>query len=346
MRKFTLTFLAIATLVLASSSFAQVRGRGRLQGSVVDKVTGKPIADATVTVSGQSTQPIVVKTSSNGRWAAIGMTTGGWNVDISAPGYETLRGSVNVSETQQSPPIESKLAPSAAKEETPAAVQTTPLIPPDAVAAIKEGQELLGNKGANADEAKANAKKAVADFEKALPQVPTDKPEVKQVRTQLMEVMAQAYYKAGDLPHAVAMLEQMNVVDPWTTPDANVTQRNILLVNLYLENGELDKGKALMEKLPEGSVTDPTVFTNIGILFMNKKNPTDSITYFSKAIALDPKSADGYYYRGLAEAQIKKTADARADFEQVIALAPTSTEASDAKQMLAALPTTTPAKKK
>lgn len=343
MRKFTLTFLAIVALVLASSAFAQVRGKGRLQGDVFDKATGKPIADATVTLAGASTTPIVVKTNSRGHWAALGMVSGSWNIDITAPGYEPLRGTVGISEADErpQPPLQSKLAPSV-KQEEPAAVQTTPLIPPDAVAAIKEGQDLLANKGANADEAKANAKKAVADFEKALPQVPTDKPEVKTVRSQLMEVMAQAYYKAGDLPHAISMLEQMNVTDPWTTPDPNITQRNLLLVNLYLENGDLDKGKALMEKLPEGAVTDPTVFTNIGILFVNKKNPTDAITYFSKAISLDPKSADGYYYRGLAEAQLKKTADARADFEQAIALAPDSENGKDAKQMLAALPTTAP----
>lgn len=348
MRKFTLTLLAIAALVLASSAFAQVRGKGRLQGDVTDKATGKPIADATVTISGASTTPIVTKTNSRGHWAAIGMVSGSWNIDITAPGYETLRGTVGVSEADErpQPPLQSKLAPSVKQEEQPAVVQTTPLIPPDAVAAIKEGQDLLANKGANAEEAKANAQRAVADFEKALPQVPTDKPEVKTVRTQLMEVMAQAYYKAGDLPHAIAMLEQMNAADPWTTPDANVAQRNILLVNLYLEHGDLDKGKALLEKLPEGAVTDPTVYTNIGILFINKKNPTDAITYFSKTISLDPKSVDGYYYRGLAEAQIKKTADARADFEQVVALSPDSTEAKDSKQMLAALPANTPAKKK
>jgi len=347
MRKLTLTFFAIVALMIASSSFAQLRGRGRLQGNVVDKNTGKPIAGATVKISGQSTTPIVTQTNGSGHWAAIGMTSGSWNIDISAPGYETLRGTVGVSEADErpQPPLQSRLAPSVKQEEATAAVQTTPLIPPDAVAAIKEGQDLLNTKGATADETKANAKRAVADFEKALPQVPTDKPEVKDVRTQLMEVMAQAYYKAGDLPHAISMLEQMNVNDPWTTPDANVTQRNLLLVNLYLENGDLDKGKALLEKLPQGAVTDPTAYTNIGILFINKKNPVDAITYFSKAIALDPKSAEGYYYRGLAEAQLKKTADARADFEQVIALSPTSTEANDAKQMLAALPAATTKKK-
>ena len=338
MRKSTMTLFAILALALATGTFAQVRGRGHLQGTVVDKNTGKPIANATVTISGQSTQPIVVKTSSGGRWAAIGMTSGSWNIDIAADGYETIRGTVGVSEAQQSPPIETKLAPSVKQDAPAAAVQTTPLIPPDAVAAIKEGQTLLQTKGATDAETKANAQKAVADFEKAMPQVP-DQAETKDIRKQLAEVMAQAYYKAGDLPKAIATLEQLNVVDPWTTADANLTQRNLLLVNLYLEHGDLDKGNALIEKLPAGSVTDPTVYTNIGILLMNKKKPADSITYFSKAISLDPKSVDGYYYRGLAEAQLHKTVDARADFEQVLALAPADSEqAKDAKQVLASLP--------
>src|SRR5438045_1955510 len=82
MRKLTMTLFAILALALATGTFAQVRGRGHLQGTVVDKNTGKPIANATVTISGQSTQPIVVKTSSGGRWAAIGMTSGSWNIDI------------------------------------------------------------------------------------------------------------------------------------------------------------------------------------------------------------------------------------------------------------------------
>jgi regulator of sirC expression with transglutaminase-like and TPR domain len=53
---------------------------------------------------------------------------------------------------------------------------------------------------------------------------------------------------------------------------------------------------------------------------------------------MEPKSGDAYYYRGLAYAQLKKNAEARADFEQVLALAPDTPEAKDAKAMLAALP--------
>ncbi|MGZ4808968.1 MAG: tetratricopeptide repeat protein, partial [Thermoanaerobaculia bacterium] len=96
--------------------------------------------------------------------------------------------------------------------------------------------------------------------------------------------------------------------------------------------------KALLDKLPAASVTDPNVYINVGILFMNKKNPTEASAYFTKAIGLDAKLAESYYYRGLAEAQLKKIAEARADFQQVIALSPDSPEARDSKQMLDSLP--------
>src|SRR6185436_14565401 len=106
------------------------------------------------------------------------------------------------------------------------------------------------------------------------------------------EVMAQAYYRAGDLPKAIGMLERLNTVDPWSTPDPRLQQRNLLLVNLYLEHGDLAK--------------------------------SNSLSFFNKAIELDANYGASYYYRGLANLQLKKNADARADFQKVIAIAPGS----------------------
>jgi tetratricopeptide (TPR) repeat protein len=328
MRKFTtITTTLLLALIVATGAFAQVRGRGRIQGNVFDKATGKPIADATVTVSGGSTEPIVVKTDSKGHWAALGMTSGSWNVDIVAAGYQTTRGTVAISELQQIPPIKTELA-AEEKQEAAAAVQSSPLVPQAAIDAIKEGQELM---------AASKFKEAVADFEKALPQIPTDKPQVATVRVQLQEVMAQAYYKAGDLKNAIATLERLNAADPWTTPDANQTARQVLLANLYLENSQLDEAKALVAKLPAGAVSDSAVYTNMGIVALNKKKPADAEGYFTKAIDLNPKAADAYYYRGLAKMQQKHDKDAKADFQQVLTLSPDSPEAKDAKTLIAGI---------
>jgi hypothetical protein len=62
MRNSVVAFAALS-LILAAGASAQVRGTGRLQGNVVDKSSGKPIAGAGVTISmaGSSTRPIVTK---------------------------------------------------------------------------------------------------------------------------------------------------------------------------------------------------------------------------------------------------------------------------------------------
>jgi tetratricopeptide (TPR) repeat protein len=325
MRRLTFLVAFILTVAAAITASAQVRGTGRLQGMVTDKATGKPVEGAVVTVGLPSgnTEPIVVKTDAHGHWSALGLVNGQWNIDIVAPGFQTTRGSASVSEMQRQPMIRTQLA-AEVKEEAPApAVAATPLVPKEAADAITEGQELMTQN---------KYKEAVADFEKAYALVPVDKPETKKVHDQLMQVMAQAYYRAGDLPKAIGMLETITAADP-----AN-TAAEVLLANLYLQNGQLDKGKGLLEKLPASAITDPSAYTNVGILFLNKNNPTDAITYFAKAIEMNPKAGDSYYYRGLAYAQLKKNAEARADFEQVLALAPDSPEAKDAKAMLAALP--------
>lgn len=365
MRKLILTTSLILSLFTTITVTAQVRGTGRLQGIVTDKATGKPIAGATVTVtpSSEKTVPIVAKTDQRGRWSALGLTNGNWNIDITADGYETTRGSAAVSELQMAPPIKTAMAPAAVVEEQPVveAPVESPLIPKEAADLITEGQDLLKIKagdvvtrteatgaGASASvshtvtdaDVKENAKRAVANFEKAFPLIPEDKPETGEIRSQLMDVMAQAYYRAGDLPKAISMLERLITVDPFSAPDPRITPRQLLLVNLYLEHGNLEKAKGLLDKLPAGAVTDPTVYVNIGILFMNLQKVSDALTFFTKAIELDPAHSPSYYYRGLANLQSKKNAEARADFQKVIALAPGSSEAGDAKQMLDALAST------
>src|SRR4029077_2148535 len=134
------------SLVIAVAASAQMRGTGRLQGNVVDKNTGKPIAGATITIAlpAGKTQPIVVKSDSRGHWAAIGMTPGVWNVDISASGYVTSGGTANISEVSATPSIKTELEPEI-KQQPPAAadVPSGPSLSPEIVDAIKEGQALL-----------------------------------------------------------------------------------------------------------------------------------------------------------------------------------------------------------
>jgi Flp pilus assembly protein TadD len=331
--------LFIASLVTFVAT-GQIRGKGRLQGSVIDKTTGKPIAGAQVTVSGANTKPIVTKTNAKGQWSALGLVNGTWNVDIEAKGYQTLQGSASISEMQMAPPIRSELVP-VVEAEVP--VETGPTnVPEEVINAVTEAQELLSRAVGDAvsdadatlvtaDMVKANSAKAAGLLETALPQIPTDTEERQRIRIQVQQLLAQAQYKAGNLDKAIATLSALVASDETNHTNA------LLLVNLYLEGGKLTEGKALLEKLPDWAVSDPVVYLNVGILFMNKDSAKDAVTYFDKAIALDAAKPEGYYYRGLAHVQLKDNAAAKADFEKVLELAPNGPEANDARQMLAGL---------
>lgn len=314
MRKFSTVVAAVLMLAMSVPAFAQVRGKGRLQGTVVDKETGKPVAGATISINiaDGSTKPIVVKSNSNGKWSALGMINGAWNVDIDAAGYQPGRyGPVAISELQMLPQMRLELQKLVVEEKAPEPVASEPSIPQEVVDAVNLGQELM---------AAEKYKEAVVEFEKALP-VLADNMALKQVA-------AQAYYKAGDLKNAIAQLDAVTAADPSNSGIA------LLLTNLYLEDGQLDKGRALLAALPPDAISDPTVYVNIGILFMNKENAAEAATYFSKAVDLDMTQAASYYYRGLAYLQSKDTKKAKADFEKVLSLAPDSAEGRDAKELL------------
>lgn len=342
----------IFALLLTHAGDAQVRGKGRLQGVISEKGSGKPVAGATVTISGGNTQPIVVKTNAKGQWSAIGLTSGTWDIDITADGYEAARGTTQISELQMAPPIKSELARKVVEEPVAPAAPAISAVPEAVVAAVNEAQELLriavgdvvtrtdtGADGQStsvshtvtADDVKANSRRAAALIADALPQIPVDTPERQQIRAQLQQLLAQAHYKGGELAKAIEIQRGIFTADESNTANA------LLLVNLYLENGQLPEGRALLEKLPAEAVTDPTVYTNVGILFLNKDSAADAVKYFDRAIALDGTKADGYFYRGLAHVQLKNNDRAKADFQKVVALAPDSAEARDAMQLLAGL---------
>lgn len=316
MRRISTVAAAVLMLLVSTAAIAQVRGKARLQGQIVEEGTGKPVAGAKITVSmaDGSTEPIIVKSNDKGRWSALGLVGGQWNVDIDAEGYQPSRkGPVSVSEVSMMPAMKIEIAKKVVEAEVPASeIKTAPSVPQEAVDAVNAGQDFL---------AAGQYKEAVAELEKALPHLPDN--------MGLKQVLAQAYYKVGELKKAISMLEIVRAADAANTGIA------LLLTNLYLEDGQLDKGRETLAAVPAHEISDPTVYLNIGILFLNKNDPGEATTFFTKAIDLDMSKFEGYYYRGLAHVQNKKLQDAKKDLQKVVELAPDSTEAKDAKEILA-----------
>lgn len=318
MKKSLLVLLSVlfATATMEAQAW---RGNQRLQGTVVDAKTGAPVPNAKVQLRIQKggTGGPDVTSNAQGKWSVLGLATGGWDIDVSANGYNTKQLSISIAEGQRIPPMKIELD---AMEQVAAQPEAAPAeqvkiggieVSADVAAAIEAGNSLLGEQ---------KFKEAVEQYEKAYPVLSNN--------LALKVALARAYYGSGNIKKSVVLLNEAYEIDP-----ANV-QNVMLLAQLLLEDGQLDRGREIIEKLPAGTLTDPTALINIGILLMNKKQPTAAYDYFSKAIGIDANRAESYYYRGLASVQSGKMKEARADLSKVVELAPDSSEAKEAKELL------------
>jgi len=289
----------------------------------VEKGTGKPVPNAKISLriqKGAKGGPDV-KSGPDGKWAVLGMAAGGWNLDVSAPGYETRQLSMSMAEQQRVPTMKVELEPAATsaatdtsggavevpKEEVKIGGQT---VSKDIADAVEAGNTALGAQ---------NYKDAITNYEKASAALPAFLP--------IKFALARAYYGDNQLKKAIEIMDALVKVDPTNA------QNTALLANMLLQDGQMDRAKELIEKLPDGAL-DMNTLLNAGIALMNKKQPGAAVTYFSKAVAMDPKSHLGYYYRGLAYVQQNKGKEAKPDLLKVVELAPDSDEAKEAKEYL------------
>ena len=306
-------FLAAVLVSAATLSGQDWRGKGRMDGHVKD-AEGQPIADAKVELTRDSGAGTSAKTDKKGYWAVMGLIGGKWNVDISAPGYETRKTVMGVQEAGRTPPLEVQLQKSAAPAAVPSEVQQGKDVRAEVTAAVEQGNRLIGEKKYG---------QARAEYEKALAILPDTAP--------LWKGIAQTYHAEGNSAREEESLRKVVQLEPGDT------EAQILLADNLVNQGKVGEGKAILDGLAPGAVRDPAVYTNLAIVFMNKAKPEEARAYMSKAIDLDPALADSYYYRGLASIQAKKAAEAKADFAKYLELAPNGPQAKEVKEMLQAL---------
>jgi Tfp pilus assembly protein PilF len=307
-----LSFLGAALLSAATLSGQDWRGKGRAEGWVKD-ADGQPIADAKVELARESGGGTAAKTDKKGHWAVMGLIGGKWNVDVSATGYETRKTVMGVQEAGRTPPLEVQLQKAAAPAPV-AGVSAGKDVRAEATAAVEQGNRLVGEK---------KYAEARAEYEKALAILPDSAP--------LWKGIAQTYHAEGNGAKEEESLRKVVQLEPGDT------EAQILLADNLANQGKIGEGRAIVDGLAPGSIRDPAVYTNLAIVFMNKGKPEDARAYMTKAIEIDPSLADSYYYRGLANIQAKKTAEAKADFTKYLELAPNGPQAREVKEMLQAL---------
>jgi tetratricopeptide (TPR) repeat protein len=275
---------------------------GRVSGKVTDE-SGKPIEGVVVRGTlAAGGKPMTTKTNNKGDWALGGIAPGTWNIDFEKEGWQTRSVSVPVAEMTSIPPMQVQLKPAVAKAdpniELKAELQNA--------ATLLEQQKYA--------DARAIYESLLAKY----PQV-----------IQLHPMIARTYHGEKNLDKAIEHLRIAAEKDP-----DNVEAR-LLLGNTLVEAGKTDEGKQVLSTIDPAKIADPTVLLNVGITLINQGKAAEALTYFDQAVTRFPAHADGYYYRGVANLQLQKNAEAKADLEKFVGLAsPDAPELAMAKKIL------------
>lgn len=300
--------LLLCILVLPVASVAQEwRGQGRIAGKVTD-ADGSALPGVTVTATlpaSENRGPAPQTTNNKGDWSIGGLAGGTWALDFAKDGYIAKSMTVPVSELGRIPPM------TIALDKKPVVVDPNEVIRDrltEAGALMTTGQF-------------AGARAIYEDLSRQYPTVKQFKP-----------LLARAHHAEGNTVQAIELLKEAVAEDPDTIEVV------VLLGTLLIDNGQLEAGKDVLAKVDASKVTDPTVFVNIAIGLINDRKQADAITWLDKGIATFPKDPNAYYYRGISHLGLGNVAQAKADLEKFVELAPTdSPELPAAKKILAGI---------
>ncbi|MEP6802439.1 MAG: carboxypeptidase regulatory-like domain-containing protein [Acidobacteriota bacterium] len=322
-------------------------GRGRLDGTVVDQ-NGNPVVDAVVQLrlKGEGTD---LKTDKSGKWAVLGINGGAWSIDVSAPGFQTFKTTVQVSEVLRVPMMKIQMVAAVKQEATEASITVGGRkISPETAAAIEKGNVAMraadelskaydacrsapkpGEDSPEAQEACSKSAQSsrsakLIEAQEAFGLALKDLPDNGSILTNL----ELAYYLNGNLDEASKYARQIVAQNPADAPSW------MMIAKVELERGHFDAGKEALSHVPEEKLTDPIPFLNMGILYYNKKRSADAEESFTKAIARRADLSEAYYYRGLARMQGKNNAGAKADFQKYMQMDPKGKDADTVKDIL------------
>jgi hypothetical protein len=106
MRRLAGLVLAIGLLMMPTTVGAQMRGMGRITGTVTDG-SGAPLADVKITARMAGFSGVIDATSDDhGTWALGGIARGEWDVVFEKSGYAPTRAKVTLqAELSRIPPI-------------------------------------------------------------------------------------------------------------------------------------------------------------------------------------------------------------------------------------------------
>lgn len=341
-----LLLLALALLGAAAAQAQAWAGRGRLHGQVTGP-DGKPVQGVTVILrqgvvdnidaANPGPGPDPLTTDKKGKWSMLGLASGEWTILLVKEGYVPAQGPAKVSEGGPVPPLNitlNEIDRAAIAQAQKEAEQSSAA--GEARASLERGNQLLGESrtgGGNEKlkEARAAYMEGLAKLDETQTTDPTAQKAIFDTRLSVLTTVAGIDAELGQTDQALAGLKKVLEQKP---DDPQVLQ---LIIDLLVRAGREADAKEYIARLPAGTKLDPNAYLNMGIKAFNEGEMDKAFEAFDKAVKENPDLADGYYYRGLVWMNRGKKAEAKADLEKFLQLAPDHRYAADAKEFIKSL---------
>jgi tetratricopeptide (TPR) repeat protein len=151
--------------------------------------------------------------------------------------------------------------------------------------------------------------------------------------TAINRAVAFTYGREKNHPEALKYLDAALAANP---NDATLLQ---LAAASAMEVSDYPRAMAYLGRIDEAAQTDPELMVNAAMNLLNRRRSADAVTVLTRVIARFPNAADAFFYRGYAGMQAGKPAEAKADLEQYLKLAPAEAPlVAQAKEMLSRIP--------
>ena len=300
--------LALAlVLLLAITANAFAVGQARITGKVTDAVTKKPIENATITVTamGGKTFKETFKVKPKDGTYAIFLLDGTLRYEFtwSAPNYQSYKEVMKLS--LGDPNIKDVLlAPAGVVAATvPAAeIKVDP-----AVAAFNAGAA-LANEGKDAE--------ALVKFQESI----TTRPDL----IAGWQALAKVNLRLKNYDKAI------EAADKALEADSEDMDMLAVLYESYNQKGDKVKAAEYRKRLPANAAA----LFNDAAKAINAGKDGDAEPLLKQSVAADPTFSQAYYELGMLYVRAGKNADARANLQKYLELAPTGKDAATAKEML------------
>ena len=298
--------IAAVAIFLSVSLFAQsgVVGKGKIKGIVLDE-NGKPLQGVTVKLFSLKSQAYFLpspKTDSEGKWRAIYLRGGSWNIDFEKTGYENKKISYRVDETPgaKQPEIEIKLN----KIEGIALTDTI-------VNELEKGNLLFTEK---------KFQEALLIYEDILKK----NPEV----FIIYKNIGNCYFALEKYDRAVEFYQKLFEKQP-KSPETMT-----LIGNSYVNAKNMEKAMEWYGKIPFEEIKDADTLYNIGANLTNNNKNDLAVKYFKRAVEVDADFAEGYYQLGMTHTALNQIPEALEALKKFMELAPDSPNVGTARAIV------------